>query len=94
MSGMAVVDLLQRLGLHALAERLLRQRLRAAQDAGRDRLHYRLALSLDAQGRRAEAAASYAKAIDSALAPVMPARSEVSAPGDAGRSPPLRRTAY
>jgi tetratricopeptide (TPR) repeat protein len=63
-----LIDGLQRLGLHALAERLLRRALRRGGRSDLEALQYRLALSLDAQGRQREAAACYAQAIDSVLA--------------------------
>lgn len=70
---------LQRRGLHALAEPLLRQLLRKAHGREREDLLYLLALSLDALGRPHEAAACYAQAMDSALAPLLQAQQ--AAPG-------------
>lgn len=84
---MATIRLLQGLGLHALAEPLLRQRLRQARGRERDALHYRLALSLDALGRSREAAACYAQAIDSALAPLLDTGAPVAGPAERVASP-------
>ena len=71
MKDEARVRALQGLGLHALAEALLRQGLAEAQGRDRERLHYLLALSLDALGQPREAAVCYALAMDSALAPLL-----------------------
>jgi hypothetical protein len=91
-TSLAMIRLLQWLGQHALAERLLRLRLRQARGRDGESLHYRLALSLDALGRHAEAAASYAQAMDSALAPVLQAQGV--APRAAASRPSSQRTAY
>jgi hypothetical protein len=92
MNGLGAVRLLQGLGLHAGAEWMLRRRLRRAVDRDLDRLHYLLALSLDAQGRRREAAACYARAMDGALAPLLDAQHARADPAQGTQT--LQRRAY
>lgn len=88
MEGPAIVWA-QRLGLHAAAVLLIRRRLRRRRHrrGEREALLYRLALSLDALGRRDEAAACYAQAMDSALAPLLAAAGAAPA-----RDPPSPST--
>lgn len=81
MMPVALIDLLQRQGLHGLAAFLLRRALRRSREPDREVLQYRLALSLDALGRRHEAAACYAQAIDSVLTPWLDTRPQDRRPG-------------